>query len=267
MLKFMSSDWLSNIYDFENQIFSQGKQDGVIEYIIQNIPIKNKFCVEFGYNSRNFFLGGSGANTTNLIKNRNWNYLLLDSNYENKQINLHRHLLTEDNVCDIFKMYNVPEEPGYVSIDVDSTDLWLTNAILKIFRPSFYSVEFNLNFPIDYAITFPKNDPVGWTGDRIFGASLKALDICANNNQYTLVYAGLIESSFNHDAFFIRNDLISNCDKLPSLENFRFTFTPFHYPCITDRYKIMIDYEEYLLTKDLEKSQKKAEHIAKTYLC
>lgn len=262
----MSSNWLLKIYDYEKRIFSQGKQDGIIEYIIKNIPIKNKFCVEFGYDSMNIG-GGVGANTTNLIKNHNWNYLLLDGGYENKQINLHKYFLTEDNICDIFEIHNVPIETGYISIDVDSTDLWLTNAILKKFKPSFYSVEFNPNFPIDYAITVPKNDRDGWMRDRIFGTSLKALNICANNYQYTLVYAGFFRSSFHHDAFFIRNDLISNCGKMPILENFRFTCTPLHPPCITDRYKIMVDYEEYLLTNDLERSQKRAEPIAKTYLC
>ncbi len=88
--------------------------------------------------------------------------------YENTNINLFSHYLTEDNICEIFKKYDIPFEPGYISIDVDSTDLWLTNAILKNYRPCFYSVEFNPNFPIDYAITFPKSDDKGWLGDKIF---------------------------------------------------------------------------------------------------
>ncbi len=168
----MSKNWLSKIYNYENKIYSQGGQDGIIQYIIQNIEIPNKYCVEF-----------------------------------------------------------------------------------------------NPNFPVDYAITFPKNDNKGWTGDKIFGASLKALNIVAINNQYTLVYAGCLKASFHHDAFFVRNDLIKNCQSRPTLEDFRFIYCPIHSACNTDRYKIMLDYEEFLWTNDIIKSQKKAENICKTYLC
>ena len=262
----MSKNWLSKIYNYEKKIYSQGGQDGIIQYIIQNIEIKNNFCIEFGYDS-NTLDGGSGPNTTNLLLNHNWQCLLLDGNNNNEKINLHKHFLTEDNICDIFQKYNVPLEPGYISIDVDSTDLWLTNSILKKYKPMFYSVEYNPNFPIDYAITFPKNDNEGWTGDRIFGTSLKALNIVAINNDYTLVYAGHLKKSFHHDAFFVRNDLIKNCEGRPTLEDFRFSYNPIHRPCNTDRYKIMIDYEEFLLTNDIIKSQKKAENICKKYLC
>jgi hypothetical protein len=262
----MSKNWLSKIYNYEKKIYSQGYQDGIIEYILQNIEIKNKYCIEFGYNSNNLN-EGSGPNTTNLLLNHNWEGLLLDGNNNNEKINLHKHFLTEDNICDIFEKYNVPLEPGYISIDVDSTDLWLTNSILQKYKPLFYSVEFNPNFPIEYAITFPKNNDKGWTGDKIFGASLKALNIVAINNQYTLVYAGCLKTSFHHDAFFVRNDLIKNCQGRPILEDFRFIYCPIHSPCNTDRYKIMIDYEEFLLTNDIIKSQKKAENICKKYLC
>jgi hypothetical protein len=262
----MSKNWISKIYNFEKKVYSQGKQDGIIEYIIENIEIKNKFCVEFGYDSNDLH-NGCGPNTTNLIKNYGWDKLLLDGTNENKEINLHKHFLSEDNICDIFEKYNVPYEPGYISIDVDSTDLWLTVKILEKYKPSFYSVEFNPNFPIDYAITFPKNDDIYWAEDRIFGASLKALNIVANNNKYTLVYAGLCSSSLNHDAFFVRDDLILNCQGRPKLEDFRSTYYNIHTKCVTERYKIMLDYEEFLLTNDLEKSQEKAHDVSKKYLC
>ena len=40
----MSKNWISKIYQNEKRIYSQGKQDGIIEYIINNITINNKFC-------------------------------------------------------------------------------------------------------------------------------------------------------------------------------------------------------------------------------
>lgn len=265
ILLYMSKNWISKIYQHEKKIFSQGTQDGIIEYIINNIEIVNKYCIEFGYDSTSL-TGGGGPNTTNLILNHNWDYLLLDGSQENKNINLHRHYLTPENICEIFEKHNVPLEPGYISIDVDSTDLWLMNSILKIYKPSFLSVEFNSNIPIDYAITFPPSDKSGWLYDKVYGASLKALKIVGNTYNYTLIYAGYFKKSLNHDAFFVRNDLIVNCSGRPILEDFRFTYCPIHPPCKTDRYKIMIDYEDFLLTNDIIKSQEKALNISKLYL-
>jgi hypothetical protein len=233
---------------------------------LKNIEIKNKFCIEFGYNS-NSLTEGSGPNTTNLIINHNWDKLLLDGHFSNEEINLHSHFLTEDNICEIFEKYNVPLEPGYISIDVDSTDLWLMNSILQKYKPSIVSVELNTNFPIDYAITFPKNDDQGWIGDSIFGASLKALKIVADKYNYQLVYAGFLNQSQHHDAFFVRNDLIVNCDGRPTLEDFRSIYIPGHRRCTDERYKIMLDYEEYVKTGDIVVSQMKANEICKKYLC
>ena len=100
----MSKNWISKIYQYEKKIYSQGKQDGVIEYIIQNIKINNKFCVEFGYDSVSLTEGGGGPNTTNLILNHKWDYLLLDGSNENVDIKLYRHFLTKDNICEIFEI-------------------------------------------------------------------------------------------------------------------------------------------------------------------
>ncbi len=132
------------------------------------------FCVEFGFNSPEM-LKGSGANVASLVLEKKWDSLLLDGDNENAAINLHRHFLTTSNICGIFQQYGVPKEPEYVSIDVDSTDLWLFEAILKKYKAMLFSVEYNANYPIDAAITFPNDPNERWQNDRGYGASLKAL--------------------------------------------------------------------------------------------
>lgn len=259
----MINNWISKIREHEKKIFSQGKQDGVIEYICDNIKVKNKFCVEFGYDSNS--LTQKYPNTTNLILNKGWNHLLLDSDYHNPKINLYKHLLTSDNICNLFGKYNVPLEPGYISINVDSIDLWLFKALLSKYKACFYSVEMNSNFPIDYAITFPNDTKELWEKDRVYGASLKALNIVANDNGYSLVYAGIRNTSNHTDAFFIRDDLIENCEK-PTLESFRDIFKPMHKLCISSRENIMLDYEIWMKTKDIKKSKEGALPICKRYL-
>lgn len=228
------------------------------------IIFKNKYCVEFGYDSDKID-GGAGPNTLQLIKN-NWDYLLIDGKYNNPSINLYKHILTTDNICEIFEKYKVPKEPGYISIDVDSTDIWLCDKILEKYDPSFFSIEFNPNFPINYAIAFP-NDGNVWEKDRCFGSSLKAIKLMVDKHQkYELVYAGNYKTSKHHDAFFIRKDLIKNMI-IPEFNSFKDIHHYIHKPCQNNREEILLDYEYFLISGDIIESKNKAKQVAKKYLC
>lgn len=195
-----------NRHTFGRGLYSQSYQDELLKIVFENIGTVNKvpFCVEFGFNSQEL-TGGSGCNVAKFVLDDKWDYLLLDGENENLSINLHRHFLTSNNICDIFQTYNVPKQPEYISIDVDSTDLWLFRALLGEYRAMVFSVEYNANYPLNKAITFPDSASEHWEGDRGYGASLKALTPVAAEQGYSLLWGvpGL-------DAFFIRNDLIDD---------------------------------------------------------
>jgi len=120
--------WIEKIYGNLKKMYSQSVQDGIIENIFKNIGTTNKFCVEFGFNSTTLE-GGSGSNTANLILNEGWEALLLDGSNSNPEINLHQVFLTPENIVETFNKYNVPKDLDYLSIDVDSIDLWLLKFI------------------------------------------------------------------------------------------------------------------------------------------
>jgi hypothetical protein len=201
-------NWIAALKEktFSRGHYSQSYQDILIDEIFSNIGTTNNppFCVEFGFNAKSL-TEGSGANVSNLVLNKKWASLLLDGDNENADINLHRHLLTSEDICKIFRTYNVPKIPEYISIDVDSTDLWLFQALLKEYRAMLFSVEYNANFPLDASITFPNDVNQRWEIDRGYGASLKALTSVANSHGYSLLW---VVSPL--DAFFIRNDLIDD---------------------------------------------------------
>jgi hypothetical protein len=140
-----------------------------------------------------------------LVLDKQWKCLLLDGENENPLINLRKHFLTPANICDIFREYGVPSEPEFISIDVDSTDLWLFEAVVKQYRAMVFSVEYNSNFPLHAAITFPNDGGEHWQGDRAYGASLKALNMVAVSHGYSLLW--VVPSM---DAIFVRNDLIDD---------------------------------------------------------
>ena len=201
-------EWVRSLssYRFNRGQYSQSYQDELLDVIFKHIhPVNSPpFCVEFGFDSMSL-THGNGANTSRLILHHGWSSLLLDGGTCNPEINLHSHFLTSANICSIFQQYNVPSEPEYISIDVDSADLWLFRAVLSKYRTMVFSVEYNCHFPLDAAVTFPDNPDEHWEGDRGYGASLKALTMVAEEHGYSLLW--VVPTV---DAFFIRNDLIDD---------------------------------------------------------
>ncbi len=236
---------------------SQGGQDGMIEWIFENIGTTNKFYVEFGFNTPDWD-GGSGPNCRTLNR-LGWNGLLIDGDNENAKINLQKHYIYAENIIELFVKYQVPLEPDYVSVDLDSIDLWVFKAIITSenprYRPRLISVEYNCHYPLEYAITHQRT----WVpikSDRAYGASLLALQMAAKAAGYTLV--GVVDCL---DAFFIRNDLIENAE-VPAWESFRsYTKRVVHLAAERPRMNVLMDYNTYMATNNEEISKRPVPYL------
>ena len=192
--------------EFPKGRHSQGGQDGVLRAIFEAIGTVNTppLAVEFGFDSDSL-AGGYGSNVANLVLHHGWRAVLLDGGHANAAINLHREFLTSANIVEVFTRHGVTPEPDYVSIDLDSTDLWVFRALLKSFRARVFTVEYNSHFPLDAAITFPDDPDERWQQDRGYGASLKCLVLAAEEAGYSLVTVVP-----KLDAVFVRNDLLDD---------------------------------------------------------
>ena len=98
-------------------------------------------------------------------------------------------------------------EPDYLSIDVDSIDLWLAQALLKNgLRPRLMSIEYNCNFPEDVSATVLPGTM--WeSGDAVYGASLLALcKMAARFDYYPIAVVPTL------DLFFFRHDVVQLAD-------------------------------------------------------
>lgn len=204
----INKGWTRDLREHDRPVTSQGGQDGILSHIFSDAAIgsTNKFYVEIGFNSVNFD-GGSGANTYNLHVN-GWSGLLLDIANENPAINLRKHFVTADNIVSIFDMYSVPAEPDYVSIDIDSNDLWVFRAIVSSgkYRPRVLTVEFNSNLPFTSTITVPPNFTMADAArDLLFGASAGAIKAVAEEFGYSVVH--VIDKL---DLVLVRNDLMKD---------------------------------------------------------
>ena len=67
---------IKTLADVEFRVFSQWGEDGIIDWLVENVPIVNTTFVEFGV--ENF----QEANTRFLLQNRNWRGLIMDGNPE-----------------------------------------------------------------------------------------------------------------------------------------------------------------------------------------
>ena len=128
--------------------FSQGQQEVRIAAILAELSIRNGTFVEFGYKPAH-----PGANTQ-LLYNKGWTGLLMDGvDYpNNKPLPVHGEWISPANIGDLFRKYGVVHDVDYVSIDVNTFDLWIMRALLVDgFQPKVITIEYNSNFPIGYA--------------------------------------------------------------------------------------------------------------------
>jgi len=236
---FDASQFLVDFPKSKNSVFkkfSQGNQDGVMRSLFspEYLGTTNKGFVEFGFPDSTF--STSYGNGRQLISDMGFHpELLLDGSFENPDIKLHKHFVTAENIVGLFEKYNVSKESDYVSVDIDSCDIWLFMAITKKFRPRVVTVEYNSNYGIDSYQTMGGIDNNGkqtcskfdytWKGASLFGGSLSAIYLAAQRREYTMVYA-----SPSLDTFMVRNDLICP-GTAPPLGAFKYaTDLPLHRP-------------------------------------
>jgi len=197
---FIRNKKIKNINLFEQKIYSQNGEDGIIKIIFYKIVTTNKFCVEFGVGD------GHGCNTRYLIEKEGWGYLHMDSgDYTKPYTHIKKEFITAENINSLFRKYNVPKEFDLLSIDIDYNTYWVWRAI-KGYRPRVVVIEYNASISPTESKTVKYDPDRMWDGTNYFGASLLTLAKLGKSKGYTLIGC----DSVGINAFFVRNDLIKN---------------------------------------------------------
>lgn len=260
-----SLNWVQDLRLYGRSVYSQGNQDGIIEKIFRHIKPNNRTFVEFGFgytSMRNIAQKLRGTNTYNL-RQSGWNGMYFDAMIEHEPINLYKELLTPENIVSVFARRGVPIDVDYVSIDIDSIDLWLLQALLNsTYRPTLISVEHNANFPYDASVTVDK-EWMPWNSDCVYGASIAALSNVAGKAEYDPVY---VEGRL--DVFFIRRDRLKESGGAGlNLENMKELFPmPQKTHRMTNDSKLyrFVDFDTFQRTGDMDLARKDAiKHVEK----
>ena len=219
-------DRFTNINDFEFGVFSQSGEDGIIQYLINNIDISSKTFIEFGVENY------QECNTRFLLMNNNWSGLVIDGSEDNiRQIKesefywkhdliARTDFITAENINEIFLQEKFSGEIGLLSIDIDGNDYWVWKAITSV-QPDILILEYNSLFGYERHITVPyeasfQRHKFHFSG-LAFGASLPALHELSLKKGY--VFVGCNEMGNN--AFFVKKEKIGNIRSLSVQEGYK----------------------------------------------
>ena len=109
-------------------------------------------------------------------------------------------VVTPENVVSLLKAYNIEREFGVLSLDIDSYDYWVLDALLAEFRPRLVVTEINEKIPPPVKFVV-KYDPAFQMTHHFFGYSIQSLaDLCARHD-----YA-ILEVEYNN-AFLAPREL------------------------------------------------------------
>ena len=192
-------NWL---LDFKRDVYSQTGEDGIIEKILEVLPHKDRWCVEFGAWDGKFV-----NNTRHLIETKDYSSVLIEpvkSRFQDLQRNYtdRKNVITvnkfvgftaSDNLDHILGATPIPVDFDFLSIDIDGNDYHAWKAFTK-YKPKFVVIEFNQTIPTPVSFIQPADPAITQ------GASLLAMVELGKEKGYELV------SVLPFNAFFVRKE-------------------------------------------------------------
>jgi hypothetical protein len=172
---------------------ASGGEDRICHHLFEKIGVRSRCAVEFGAVD-----GLYKSNTAYFRQVLGWRVVLLDSNPQSPLV--HHALITAENVNEVFRAHDVPDDVDLVSIDIDGNDLWVWKALT--YQPQMVVIEYNPRWRPTRNRTVPY-DPTrnGWDRTDYYGASAGALMRLGREKGYVLL------ASTEYNLIFAREGL------------------------------------------------------------
>lgn len=195
---------------FEQMVYSQNGEDGVIGEIFRRIGAPTRTFVEIG-------VGDGWQNNSLFLLCQGWRGTWFDAaddclaTLASWPLDCARDVkpvierLNRENIAAVLTGAGVPREPDLLSLDVDQNTYHLWEA-LREWRPRLAVIEYNGVLPASTDWKVPYSAEKVWDGSLNYGASLKALERLGRSLGYTLVYC----EAKGVNAFFVRDDLVGD---------------------------------------------------------
>jgi len=200
------------LLEYKNNVFSQTGEDGIIEKILELIPEKDYWCVEFGA-----WDGIMNSNSRNLIINLGYSAVLIEGgkekfaelkrNYSDNQkviaLNKFVGFSNNDNLDRILKETPITKNFDFLCIDIDGNDYHVWNS-LKIYKPKVVGIEFNPTIPNEVEFVQEANFSVNQ------GSSILSLTNLAKSKGYQLISVIDFNAFYVDEKYFSLFEILDN---------------------------------------------------------
>lgn len=216
---------LNNIHESEFKVFSQHGDDGIIQFLVDYLEIKNKSFVEFGV--ENYL----EANTRYLLIENNWRGLILDGSkkhmdyvkfdqiYWKYNLTAVNAFITKGNINNLLQSNGFEGEIGLLHIDIDGNDYWIWDTI-NVVKPIILILGYNSLFGAENTWTIPYAADFFRTNSHhsnlYYGASLASLVNLSEKKGY--VFIGC--NSAGNNAYFVKKEFAKNLKPKTSQEGY-----------------------------------------------
>lgn len=214
------------ITEAEFRVFSQFGEDGLIQFLVQRVPVERDLFVELGVQDYR------ESNTRFLLVHNNWRGLVVDDGTTHEefitqsglrwrhQVDAVTSFITAENINALLSDAGVTGDIGLLSIDIDGNDIWIFDA-LDVVQPRIVIVEYNSVFGPHAAVAVPYDAAFmrarAHESNLYYGASLAAITRIASAKGYALVGG----NSTGHNALFVRRDVLAGVPERRVLEVWR----------------------------------------------
>ena len=198
---------ISNLSEVEFSAFSQFGEDGIISWLLKQIPNTKKNFLEIG--TQDYW----ESNTRFLIQSHNWNGYIIEASsrdikriksqslFWRKSLILINKFITQENINLIIKENIKEKKLGLLSLDIDGNDYWIlkkidikSDLIVCEYNPIFGDVH---ELTIPYEKNFDRNKK--HYSKIFFGCSIQALIKLMKQKNY--IFLGTNSEGMN--AFFV----------------------------------------------------------------
>jgi hypothetical protein len=199
------------LLEYRSDVFSQKGEDGVVAKILQILPERDRWCVEFGA-----WDGKHLSNTRALIENQDYSAVLIEGSKERFRslqssctgkrvypVNAFVGFSAENGLDRILETIPIPVDFDFLSIDIDGNDFHAWNAVSK-FTPKVVCIEFNPTIHTDVEFVQPADPSVNQ------GSSLSSIVRLGKDKGYELVSVLPFNAIFVREQYFHLFDISDN---------------------------------------------------------
>jgi hypothetical protein len=200
------------LLEYSSNIYSQTGEDGILSKILEMLPTRDKWCVEFGaWDGRHL------SNTCNLIENHDYSAVLIEGD-KRRFIELKKRHGKNARITALNKFVGfgptdgldalltntpVPKSFDLLSIDIDGNDYHVWNTVVS-FVPKIVCIEYNPTIPTEVEFVQQADPRVSQ------GASLLALTRLAKKKDYQLIAVTRLNAIFVRSEYFQFFEITNN---------------------------------------------------------